>query len=312
MLCGTTCVNTTTSTSSLVAFYKFDNNTVDTTNQYPLTWSGSVSVEYVSGWVDSAIKFQKANQKYLYASHIPLNSRSVTIEFWFFTTELTGSTDSGMAGEKESTSTQRALQFLLRNNKAYFGFYNEDTAGVTTIQANQWYHIAFVYDYSITQQFIYLNGVLDESEDHPPFLGTTGDFTIGGAFYSASNTNAQYYSGYIDHFMVYQRAKSSCEIFLDATLACYFRFDSPSNLIDSGPNILTASQINATSTIGRVNQAFQFNNIPSYITISGITALSTSSYTKEFTISMWINPINITDGATLIHASTQADGRFVL
>ena len=58
--------------------------------------------------------------------------------------------------------------------------------------------------------------------------------------------------------------------------------------------------------MGRVNQALQFSSAPSYVTINGISALTSSN--KAFTISMWINPTNVTGGATLIHASTQSNG----
>jgi hypothetical protein len=140
------------------------------------------------------------------------------------------------------------------------------------------------------------------------FAGTTGNFTIGGAYIGGSSTTTVYYSGYIDHFTISSRAKSACEIYLDAALACYFTFDSALSLNDSGPNFLTATNTGATSTTGRINQALQFSSSVSYITIEGISALTFSN--TVFTISMWINPTNVVGGATLIHASTQSNGAY--
>jgi hypothetical protein len=79
------------------------------------------------------------------------------------------------------------------------------------------------------------------------------------------------------------------------------------SLNDSGPNFLTATNAGATSRTGRVNEAFQFSSALSFITINGISALASSN--TAFTISMWINPTIVIGGATLIHASTQSDGR---
>ena len=305
MACGTTCVNTTISNASRVAFYSFDNVTTDATGTYPLNGLAT----YVSGWVDSAVSFLYSNSQLLATSvNIPLNSRSFTIDFWFYTTNLSGHWDFAFAGEKDSSSTRKCLFLNIRNNVTFFGFFNDDTTGTIFILPNKWYHIAFVYDNSSGTQYIYLNGQLDTSSSASTFSGNTGVFTIGGASIGGSTATTVYYSGYIDHFTISTRVKSACEIYLAANLACYFTFDTNSLLDDSGPNFLTAFNNGATSVAGRVNQAFRFSSTLSYITTDRISALLSSN--TAFSISMWINPTNVTGGATLIHTSTQANGKY--
>lgn len=299
-------MNTTTLLSSRLAFYSFDNVTTDaTSNNYSA--SSNSTPEYVSGWVGSAVSFDYFDMKWLSAPHISLNSRSFTIEFWFYPTNLSTSWDFSFGGEYESQSFSECLFLNIRNRKLWHGFYYSDLSGNTNITTNKWYHAAFVYNNSTQQQLIYLNGLLDGSRSASPLQVTTGAFTIGGARIGGNTNATVYYSGHIDHFTISSRAKSACEIYLDATLACYFSFDSSSSIDDSGPNFLIATNTGATSTSGRINQALQFSSALSFITINGISALTSSN--TAFSISMWINPTSVIGGATLIHASSQSNGK---
>ncbi|CAF1658074.1 unnamed protein product [Adineta ricciae] len=151
------------------------------------------------------------------------------------------------------------------------------------------------------------------------FLSTTyipfgsHSFTIGFWFYSAGLNSTWNFcfsgecpSSTTDHFGITYRLNTPCEIYLNAILFCYFPFDPTSFLSDSGPNYLSATNSNVTQTTGRVNQGVQFSSSSSYITISGVNVLN--ALNNPFTISMWIKPMNLTGGGTLIHTSTQSDG----
>ncbi|UJR19877.1 hypothetical protein I4U23_023010 [Adineta vaga] len=305
--CGSTCVNASVSNISRLAFYSFDNVTVDAMGNYSA--SGIPSPIFVSGWIGSAISFSYANSQFLSTSHIPFNLHSFTIEFWFYATNLSDRWDFAFAGQHESSAQSKCLFLNIRKSVLFFGFFMDDTSGSTNITIKRWYHAAFVYNRITQRQYIYLDGVLESNAFAPPLQTTTGSFTIGGAKIGGSTDQLVYYSGYIDHFTISLREKSACEIYLDATLACYFNFDSIPSLIDSGPNFLTATATNlgTTSVPGRVNQAVRFSSTSSYITVNGISAMTASS--TAFTISMWMNPTTVSGGATLIHASTQSDGQ---
>lgn len=299
-------MNTTTSTLSRVAFYSFDSNTLDATGTYSA--SGTASPTYVTGWVGSAISFVASNAQRLSAPYIPLNARSFTIEFWFYAMDVSSNWDFSFMGQYVSQSLRRCLFINIRNQVLYFGFFGDDTAGNTIVVINKWYHAAFVFDNSARTRIIYLDGVnIGMSTNVGPLQTTSGAFTIGGATIGGNTALNVYYTGYIDHLTLSYRVKSACEIYLDATLACYFPFDSPATLVDSGPNFLTASNTGATSTTGRLNQAWQFSSALSYITITGVSALLPQN--TPFSISMWVNPTNVTGGGTLIHTASLSNGK---
>ena len=210
-------------------------------------------------------------------------------------------------GQYVSSSPSQALFINIRYGVLYLGFFSDDTPANTTVTVNTWYHAAFVYDQTSRQQAIYMNGLLvGQSANSDSLETTSGIFTIGGASIGGSTHQDVYYSGYIDHLTISDRAKMPCEIYLDAILACYFTFDLAMFSIDSGPNFLHAVIANATSVFGRVNQALQLCSPLSYVAINEITALHVPSPT--FTIAMWINPVSVTGGATLIHTSMLANG----
>jgi hypothetical protein len=280
--------------------------TTDATGNYPAT--GISSPTYVTGWVGSAVNFTASNAQRFSAGNIPLKSRSFTIEFWFYATDINAG-DYAFMGEYLGQTTDQCLFINIRSQRLFFGFFNDDTPGSTTLVVNKWYHAAFVYDSTIHKRYIYLNGILDgQTAVIGDFVGSSVPFTIGGAEIGGSTNLNVYYSGVIDHVTVSSRVKSSCEIYLDANLACYFTFDSASSVVDSGPNFLTANNTGATSVPGRINQALKFSSSLSYITINGISALKSEN--SVFSISLWINPTNVCGGATLIHAATQSDGLY--
>jgi hypothetical protein len=136
MACGYTCVNTTVSTSSRLAFYSFDNTTTDSMGTYPA--GGITSPTYVTGWVGSAISFNYSQSQFLSTTHIPLNSLSFIIEFWFYVTSLSSGWDFYFAGEQQNTVSDQCLFLNIRYGVLYFGFFNDDTPGTTTISINEW------------------------------------------------------------------------------------------------------------------------------------------------------------------------------
>lgn len=98
------------------------------------------------------------------------------------------------------------LHLSLRSQKPYLGFCHNDIAGVTVINTNQWYHLAFVYDASTSTQSIYVNGVLDVSgAGHAP-LNADGPIRIGS--YGTSGG----FNGEIDEVQFWNSALSITNI----------------------------------------------------------------------------------------------------
>ena len=85
------------------------------------------------------------------------------------------------------------------------------------------------------------------------------------------------------------RAKSSCEILDDATLATYYSFDINPTVDDEGPNSLSsvAQNVSYTSS-GHLSKAISFSHNTSYFQILGLTGLGMKN--KSLSISLWIRP----------------------
>jgi hypothetical protein len=98
---------------------------------------------------------------------------------------------------------------------------------------------------------------------------------------------------------------SSCEILERATLAAYFKFDTPSPYDDSGPNAVATTSSTTLIITGYRNQAIAFTgSSSSYFQASGLTSLGISN--QAFSITFWIKP-QILSG-TLVHLSSSSSG----
>jgi hypothetical protein len=141
-----------------------------------------------------------------------------------------------MVGMCESPSNDMCLHLMIRQNSTFFAFFYDDCQSSTIVNINQWYHFAFVYDYTTHTQYIYLNGNLDCIHNLAgPFLGNSGAITIGAVNSSGGPVPISYWTGYIDQVSYVARAKTAVEILTDATLVAYYSFDDGS-FYDSGPN----------------------------------------------------------------------------
>ena len=299
--CAAGCVNTTTSILSRIAFYSFDSNTNEITGVYPA--SGIASPTYVTGYVGSAIYFNAALSQRLSAPAMQLNSRSFTIEFWFYLVNAV-SNNFAFFGQLSVINTQQQTLFLaVTGGRLIIGFFNDDVTSSRVLSDSTWYHAAFVYDMNIRRQLIYIDGLLDitSSVSSGPYLGTSGVITIGGADVYGG-LGIPYLTGAIDHLTVTTRAKTACEISNDASLAVYFPFDG--TFTDAGPNSLSVTSSGATFTSGFVNQAIYLSGVNSYIQISGLTGLGRPSY--PFSIAFWLYPVV---PGVLAQISSAASGR---
>jgi hypothetical protein len=283
---------------SLLALWLFNGDAYDSMNNFNGTLIGNPS--FVTGYVGQAIAL--SNNSYILLSYIDFYQRSFTIELWFYVTDSISG--SPLFGQCSSLTYEQCLHIGMNNDATlHMGFWNDDVNSLTTVDANQWYHIAFVYDYDHRQRLIYLNGVSIEliltSPNAPRiYLGQSGNTSIGKILIFSNE-----YSGYMDHVSITYRVKTASEILNDATLAAYYTFDSGSTL-DSGPNLLHGYAVNQTFIPGRINDAIQFNSSAAYFQAFGFTALGMSN--TSFSIALWAKPMS-TNG-TLIHLSTTSNG----
>ena len=299
-MCTIGCANTSTSTASRLAFYSFDGNANDIHGVYSATASGSPT--YVTGYVTSAISFDAPSTQRLSAPSMSFNSRSFTIEFWFYSSVLIGY-NYALFGQLSSINTAKQTLFVVLNNgRMGLGFYNDDTYSNRVFSASTWYHVALVYDNNVRQRFIYIDGVLDAQSafNVGPYLGTSGTVTIGGAdIYGGYGI--LYSTAVMDLLSVSTRAKSTCEIYNDATLAAYLPFDG--SVVDGGPNVVPVTSSAVSFTTGVINQGVSFSG-SSYVQIGSLTGLGRTNY--PFSIAFWVYPIVY---GSLVHVSTGSNGK---
>lgn len=102
---------------------------------------------------------------------------------------------------------------------------------------------------------------------------------------------------------IFNRVKSSCEIFDDATLATYYSFDTNPTINDEGPNSLSSNAQNVSYTLsGHRSGAISFNYNASFFQIFGLTGLGIVN--KPFSISLWLRPDSLVGTLVFVENGT--------
>ena len=139
----------------------------------------------------------------------------------------------------------------------------------------------------------------------PPSIVTSGTQTIG-----CYNTyTGGFYNGYIDQLVIlFNRSKTAAEILADATLVGYYSMDCLSYISwDSGPNQINGIAVDVeTGDGGRIGQSYLFNSVSAYFQVTNLLLLG-QSY-SPFSFVMWIRPISISNGGTILHLSRNTNG----
>ena len=236
--------------------------------------------------------------------YLKLYDQSWTFEAWIRLASIASGWDCSILQQRDSPTPDKALHLIIRNDKLYLGFFEDDLPGVTDLTASRWHHTAFTFDSITRNQSIYLDGVLDASRQaNRSYLGTSGTLSIG---YSDWFGNIDYFDGLIDQLSFTNRTKTSDEILRDATLTLDVSFDSNS-LHDQGPLSINGSVAGNTSFVsGRRNQALHIDNVnDSYFTVHDLVLLGRDD--QSYSLSIWIKPA-AQQKASIIYMSSASDG----
>ncbi|UJR07308.1 hypothetical protein I4U23_011596 [Adineta vaga] len=304
---STKTTTTTTSTSTTPAsraqvYWGFDNNLQDLYNNFNgIGNNGPTYKSSTYNGIGTCLQLNQSLKQSLTISNPPflnLANASFTFEIWLYADSFYSSnnsyTDNYIIGQFEQNLTDHSFYFIIRNHHAYFGFGNDDTIGNQILNKNQWYHLAFVYDYSTRTQMIYVNGSF--------WISIYSDLTIGTGIVNNPNN---YFDGCLDSIVYYPCIRNATIILSDATLVCNLKFDG-NTLVDSGPLSINGIGINYTFTsMGRINQAINLSILSSYVQITGLTRIGTNAW--SYTLSIWIYPTNAS-GGTIMHLSSRLDG----
>ncbi len=215
-------------------------------------WSFSGNAQDVSlnanhGTVSNAIlttdRFGKTNSAYAFngtsariiTSKIPNLNSDYSISAWLNTTSLNRGWGT-IIDCRTSTSAGIGLEAL--ESKIYFtisnGVYNLFPTNFL-LQANEWVHVVAVH--AGTQNLIYINGVLDNTQTYTQnLLPTTEPFVIGDRGVTTSG-QGNYFSGKLDDIGVWSRALSPAEI------TNIFKAPVTANITQSNTTICAGSPI---------------------------------------------------------------------
>jgi hypothetical protein len=91
-------------------------------------------------------------------SDFSLAGRSFTVEAWIWLNAAGG--DRPVLAQ---VGSENLLHLVVRNNRLYLGFWNDDLAGAMDVPTGEWVHVAYSYNEATREQRVFLNGVLDAS-----------------------------------------------------------------------------------------------------------------------------------------------------
>jgi len=167
---------------------------------------------WVPGVIGMALEFNGSNAL-VRGPHIPFNSRSFTQAMWVNPSLSAG--DQSVFSQYQVSSANQGLHYRISvDGGVRMGFYSNDLdLPGGTVQAGNWYHLTFWYDFDNQNRRVYVNGELAAEAGASPYLGTAGD-TLVGTFWRPDRADRvpEWFDGMIDDVQVYHRALADAEI----------------------------------------------------------------------------------------------------
>ncbi|CAF4933523.1 unnamed protein product [Rotaria sp. Silwood1] len=168
-----------------------------------------------------------------------------------------------------STCRNQCFYLIIRSFHLFVSLKNNDLISNIILISNTWYHIAFIYNYNIEEQILYINEIQDNIKlNTNSYQITNGIIEIGASKIGLIKNS---FNGYIDNSY------------------CSFDLLYPNN--DNGPNGLNGTLFNTELVDGRINQAINFTRQSSYFQAYGFYQIGYGVIqSKPFSVSLWINP----------------------
>ena len=263
--------------------------------------------------VENGSIYFNGKSDYLYSSsadfNLATNNLDFTLEFWFYSTNLTkGRLPLINKGWSENSTNSSYGIYLVEPTGYVRWMFGDGGAGGTffdassyPITANTWYHVALVRNSSAAH--CYLNGVHLSSLNNSSFGDSGADFTIGT---QSSGTAYDFFQGYISNprlvkgITVYRKGFDAPTTALTAitNTTLLLATASPGGyLTDSSTNNFTITNnngvaYNALSPIS-TGGSLSFNGTNQYLSLASNTAFDQNGV---FTWEAWIYPTNINSG----------------
>ncbi|CAF0877948.1 unnamed protein product [Rotaria sordida] len=265
-----------------------------------------------TNYIRQSIDLDPTNQQYIRISYVNLNQQSFTFQLWFLIRSSASLVDFGIFSQCGSDLI--CLSISIHNFRVTLSFdslrSNVSTLlGGSILSRSYWYHLTIVYNAVLRQQLIYINGKIDAiANDVTPYQGTSFGATTYIGLSSSINYPLSYSHGFIDHFTISAGvARTACQIYNDATLIAYYPFDTTDTLLNRSVNLIHGIAFDLTTvSSGRLQQAISFKINTSYFQAQCFPTIRPSSV--PVSVSLWVNPMTIIGGGSLVHISTLQNG----
>jgi len=314
----TTAVTATSCTaipSGAVAWYRAENNGVDSAGPNVATANGGAS--FATGEAGQAFSLNGTTAYVSAPDNASLHPASLTIEGWF---KIVGTTGVRMLASKSFGSGVENSFFVFVAADGTLtggvgdGISTDILASTTAPTTGVFHHFAYVYDSAGSAQALYLDGGLVNAATTSKVIAYDANPLLIGAQSDNSILNG-FFSGLIDEVTIYSRALSQSEIqavFGAGTFGkCFIAPSAPtiagftptsgstgSSVVITGTNFTSVSAVkfNGTSSVFTGNSSSQITaTVPAAATTGtlsvvtgGGTATSAGTFTV-FTDAHWIN-----------------------
>lgn len=147
--------------TELVAYYSLSEDGNDISgNEFNGTVNGSITFVQ-DNERGSVASFGGASRDYIMlggAEELGITESGFVVSAWV-KVDAFDKTDLTILGSSETQGIRQGLHLLARNQNPHFGFWGIDTSDPsTTLAADQWAHLSFIYDQNAKTQTIYVNG----------------------------------------------------------------------------------------------------------------------------------------------------------
>ncbi len=187
-------------TDEPAVYWRFENDFKDDMGLYDLVPSG---MRFVPGPGDPSNYALMGRVSRSGAANL-YNFDSFSYELWF---NPIGRSSQSYLLFRRAGSTQQAIIYAYNPDQLeYFSEYTPRPAVTVINQTDEWYHAVFVYDDSIPEMRVYLDGELADTVSGAAATGDGDELFVGGS--DAGDT----FDGYIDELAIYNYALSEEQI----------------------------------------------------------------------------------------------------
>lgn len=207
-------------TDGLIVLYALENDVLDDSgNELHGTIVGEPT--FVEGQVGMALEFDGVDDRVAIADDPAFDamSETFTIAAWI-KLSAEGTTDRRpiMSKELEPDPDGRGWEFKVNNGQLAMQLYSPvegegklTITGTTALDADQWYHVAGIYQADGLERF-YINGQLDHEQELVTALQANASLGNIGAYIWSPTGYQRYFAGQIDEVLIYERVLSEPEV----------------------------------------------------------------------------------------------------